>query len=138
MQDTIRFIALEMSKQQFKYHIRGTDSNNLCASNYRFNQNFGSVFFKTLAGYGYLYREQTQLNMLGIEPLKNVHKKHVSVSLLIYALDRRNTKKANTKMVNVYQQQSYFSQIVKEKAKILTYSFMKKSKNNNITLGFSF
>ena len=41
-------------------------------------------------------------------------------------------------MSSFYQQQSYFSQIVKEKAKILTYFFMKKSKNNNVILGFNF
>ena len=41
-------------------------------------------------------------------------------------------------MLSFYQQQSYFSQIVSEKAKILTSLFMKKSKNNNIILGFSF
>ena len=41
-------------------------------------------------------------------------------------------------MLSFYQQQSYFSQIVSEKAKILTSFFMKKSKNNNIILGFSF
>ena len=41
-------------------------------------------------------------------------------------------------MLSFYQQQFYFSQIVKEKAKILTYFFMKKSKHNNIILGFSF
>ena len=57
---------------------------------------------------------------------------------MIYPLDRRNTKKPKTKMLSFYQQQSYFSQIVSEKAKILTSFFMKKSKNNNIILGFSF
>ena len=41
-------------------------------------------------------------------------------------------------MLSFYQQQSYFSQIVLEKDKILTYFFMKTSKNNNIILGFSF
>ena len=41
--------------------------------------------------------------------------------LLIYPLDRRNTKKPKTKMLIFYQQQFYFSQIVEEKAKILTY-----------------
>ena len=41
-------------------------------------------------------------------------------------------------MLSFYQQQSYLSQIVSEKAKILTSFFMKKSKNNNIILSFSF
>ena len=58
--------------------------------------------------------------------------------LVINPLDGRNTEKPKTKMLSFYQQQSYFSQIVSEKAKILTSFFMKKSKNNNIILGFSF
>ena len=40
---------------------------------------------------------------------------------MIYPLDRRNTKKTKkpkTKMLSLYQQQSYFSQIVSEEAKI--------------------
>ena len=39
---------------------------------------------------------------------------------MIYPLDQRNTKKPKTKMLSFYQQQSYFSQIVSEKAKIIT------------------
>ena len=41
-------------------------------------------------------------------------------------------------MLSFYKQQSYFSQIVSKKAKIIISSFMKNSKNNNIILGFSF
>ena len=42
-------------------------------------------------------------------------------------------------MLSFYQQESYFSQIVYEKSQnINIYFLMKKSKNNNIILGFSF
>ena len=41
-------------------------------------------------------------------------------------------------MLSFYKQQSYFSQIVSKKAKITISFFIKKSKNNNIILGFSF
>ena len=57
---------------------------------------------------------------------------------MIYPLDRQNTKKLKSKMLSFYQQQSYLSQIVWEKVKILTYFFMKKFKNNNIILGLKF
>ena len=39
---------------------------------------------------------------------------------MIFPFDRRKTKKPKTKMLSFYQQQSYFSQIVSEKAKIIT------------------
>ena len=45
---------------------------------------------------------------------------------MIYPLDQRNTKKPKTKMLSFYQQQSYLSQIVEEKARILTYFFYEK------------
>jgi hypothetical protein len=41
-------------------------------------------------------------------------------------------------MLSFYKQQSYFSEIVSKKAKITIFLFMKKSKNNNIILGFGF
>ena len=41
-------------------------------------------------------------------------------------LDSRNTKKLKTKMPILYKQQSYFSQIVSNKAKITTLFFDEK------------
>ena len=41
-------------------------------------------------------------------------------------------------MLSFYKVQSYSSQIVSKKAKILTYFVMKKSKNNSIILGFAY
>ena len=52
------------------------------------------------------------------------------MNLLIYPLDKLNTKKLKTK-------QLYFIQIFSKKAKITKLLFMKNSRNNNIILGFS-
>ena len=57
---------------------------------------------------------------------------------MFYPLDSLSTKKPKTKMLCFYKQQSYFSQIVSKKAKIIISFFMKNSKNNNIILGFNF
>ena len=45
---------------------------------------------------------------------------------LFYPLDSRNTKKQKTEMLILYKQQSYFSQIVSNKAKITTLFFYEK------------
>ena len=52
---------------------------------------------------------------------------------MIYPLDGRNTEKPKTEMLSFYQQQSYL-----RKSQNINIFFMKKSKNNNIILGFSF
>ena len=62
----------------------------------------------------------------------------VTTILLFYPLDSRNTKKPKTKRFSFSKQQSYFSQIISKKAKITIWFFRRKSKNNNIILGFSF
>ena len=57
---------------------------------------------------------------------------------MIYPLHGRNTKKPKTKTADFFVNTGLFSQIVSKKAKIVIYFFMKKSKNDNIILGFSF
>ena len=63
-----------------------------------------------------------------------------SCGSLFYPLGSWNTKtkKPKTEMLNFYEEQSYFSQIISKKVKITILFFMEKLKNNNITLGFSF
>ena len=60
---------------------------------------------------------------------------------MINPLDGRNTKKLKNqkpKLLFFFVNTGLFSQIVSKKAKMIIYLFMKKSKNKNIILGFSF
>ena len=60
-------------------------------------------------------------------------------NLMIYPLDKRNTKKLKTKNQTswFFCKHLYFSQFFSKKAKITISLFMKNSRNNNIILGFS-
>ena len=56
---------------------------------------------------------------------------------MIYPLDGRNTKKPKTKTADFFVN-THISVFFSKKAKITTSFCRKKSKNNNIILGFSF